>query len=71
MKHADLVRMIRRGAARAGRGWRRVRQGGEHEIWDPDGLMIVIPRHREVNEVTTGRILRHLESKLGPDWWRR
>ncbi len=71
MKRADLVRIIDRGARAAGLPWRRVRQGSAHEIWSLDGLLIVIPRHREVSEVTAGRILRSAQEKLGSDWWER
>ena len=50
--------------------WRMLRQGASHEVWDLDGLRVTIPRHREVNEVTAGKILRLLEELLGPGWLR-
>lgn len=33
-------------------------------------MLISIPRHRELNELTARAILTVLEEKLGEDWWR-
>ena len=33
--------------------------------------MVVVPRHREVSELTTQGIYRECEQKLGKGWWRR
>jgi mRNA interferase HicA len=46
-----------------------VRQGGQHEVWRCGETLVVIPRHREINELTAGSIRRHLEAELGKAWW--
>ncbi len=47
------------------------RQGANHEVYSLDGLMIPIPRHREVGEGLTEAIYRECQDKLGKGWWRR
>jgi len=70
MKRVDLLRTIGAAARDAGLPWQMLRQGSDHEVWELDGLRVVIPRHREINERTAGKILRLLEDKLGQGWWR-
>ena len=70
MKRRDLIAMIDAAARDRGLDWRMLRQGAGHQIWELDGLRVVIPRHREVNEVTAGKILRLLAELLEPGWWR-
>jgi mRNA interferase HicA len=55
----------------AGLRWMLVRQGGDHEVWDLDGIRVLVPRHREVNERTALRIRELLEDRLGDRWWQR
>lgn len=43
---------------------------GAHDVWECGGLRVSIPRHREINELTSLGIMRALEQKLGEDWWR-
>ena len=71
MKRTVLLRTIARAANRAGVEWRLVRDRGDHEVWSLDGFRVVVPRHREVNEMTAMRIFLDLEDRLGPRWWRR
>ena len=71
MKRIDLLRSIARAARRAGMQWLLVRQGGDHEVWDLDGIRVTIPRHRDVNERTALRIRELLEDRLGDRWWQR
>lgn len=70
MKRVDLLRLIARAARRSGREWRLLRDRGDHEIWSLDGIRVVIPRHREVNEMIARQILIKLEPRLGERWWR-
>lgn len=35
----------------------KVRQGGRHELWQLGGARLVIPRHREINELTARGII--------------
>ena len=71
MKRRDLLRVISSAARASGLRWTLLRQGSDHEIWDLDGLRVIVPRHREVHERTAGKIMRLLEDKLGQGWWRR
>jgi predicted RNA binding protein YcfA (HicA-like mRNA interferase family) len=71
MKRNDLLQLIAEAARERGIGWEFVREGGDHEIWTLDGQRVAIPRHREVHELTAGRIIKELESRLGKQWWRR
>ena len=64
-----MLRTIARAANRAGADWRRVRDRGDHEVWSLDEVRVVVPRHREVNEITALRIFLDLEGRLGPRWW--
>lgn len=70
MKRTVLLRKIARSANRAGAEWRLVRDRGDHEVWSLDGIRVVVPRHREVNEMTALGIFLDLEGRLGPRWWR-
>jgi hypothetical protein len=70
MKRSELIRRIATTARRHGLTWEFVREGGDHEIWELDGQRVTIPRHREVGELTSGRILRDLEPRFGKRWWR-
>ena len=40
------------------------RQGGKHEIWECEGLIVPIPRHREIAEGTARAIKRSLTDHL-------
>jgi mRNA interferase HicA len=71
VKRTLLLRAIARAAKRMGAEWRLVRGRGDHEVWSLDGVRVVVPRHREVNEMTALRIFHDLEDRLGPRWWRR
>lgn len=71
MKRAVLLRTIARAANRMGAEWHLTRDRGDHEVWSLDGVLVVVPRHREVNEMTALRIFLDLEGRLGSRWWRR
>lgn len=66
-----LLRTIARAAKRTGAEWSLVRDRGDHEVWSLDGIRVVVPRHREVNEMTALRIFLDLNDRLGQRWWRR
>jgi mRNA interferase HicA len=71
VKRTILLRTIARAANRTGAEWRLVRDRGDHEVWSLDGVRVVVPRHREVNEMTALRIFLDLDCRLGSRWWRR
>ena len=64
MKRIHLLRRIGRAARAKGLDWSLIRQGSEHEVWDLEGVRVIIPRHREINEVTAVNILKVLQEKL-------
>lgn len=70
MKRIDLLRAIRRAASVAEIGFVLKRQGRDHELWLCGQTEIVIPRHREINELTARGVLKDLEHELGKGWWR-
>jgi mRNA interferase HicA len=71
VKRTILLRTIARAANRTGAEWRLVRDRGDHEVWSLDGVLVVVPRHREVNDMTALHIHLDLDCILGPRWWRR
>jgi mRNA interferase HicA len=52
MKRRDVERKLRE------MGFRFWRRGGRHDIWTNGRWEIVVPRHREINEVTARFILK-------------
>lgn len=60
MKRADLITKISKAAANAGTRFDLVRQGGNHTIYRYGSQNVVIPRHKEINELTAKGILRDL-----------
>ncbi len=70
VKRRDLVRRIAQRSAELDVSWRLLRQGAGHEVFILDGQNVLIPRHRELNEITALAILKQCEAKLGTRWWR-
>jgi len=66
-----MLRLIGGAARSAGLEWLLVREGAGHEVWELDGIRVMVPRHREINERTALAILRVLEDRLGDRWWRQ
>lgn len=62
--------MVRKAAKMAGCTFKFSRSRGNHDIYDLDGVMIVIPRHHDINELTTVSIYKAAEVKLGEKWWK-
>ncbi|GAB3810808.1 type II toxin-antitoxin system HicA family toxin [Micromonospora zhanjiangensis] len=60
MKRVDLLIRISKAAADAGVSFRLVREGGGHSVYRYGTQNVVIPRHREINELTARGILRSL-----------
>lgn len=56
MKRADLIRSLRRDAAKAGKRFELVREGRGHEVWQLGETRVAIPRHREIAEGTARAI---------------
>lgn len=69
MKRRELVTLIGQQAAAVGVGWQLRRHGANHEIWELDGTMIPIPRHRTIAPPTARDILKQTQPTLGRRWW--
>jgi hypothetical protein len=54
VKRTDLLRKIGKAAADVGTTLEFVREGGSHSIFRFGSQQVVIPRHREINELTHG-----------------
>jgi predicted RNA binding protein YcfA (HicA-like mRNA interferase family) len=65
-----LIRRIAKAAKQVEVTWAFVRQDGSHEVWSCGAIMVTIPRHREINELTAQGIMKDLEAALGKDWSR-
>lgn len=67
-KRTEVVRSIKRAARVRGMDFVPRRAGGNHTIYDLDGMSIPIPNGTTVN----GRehIFRQCQDKLGKGWWR-
>jgi mRNA interferase HicA len=61
MKKRDLVKHLRAVARATGTDLLFVREGANHEVWAIAGERLVIPRHREINELTARAIIRRAE----------
>jgi mRNA interferase HicA len=61
VKKRELVKRLREIAGSAGVMLLLVRQGGNHEIWSIGGELLVIPRHREINERTARSIIERAQ----------
>lgn len=55
MKRQDLIKLFRQN------GWRLKRQGHDHEIWEKNSQIEMIPRHSNINE----RLAKALIHKWG------
>jgi mRNA interferase HicA len=60
VKRVDLINKISKAAAEAGVTFEKVREGGSHTIFRYGSQNIVVPRHKEINELTARGILRTL-----------
>ena len=70
MKRRALIHRIRTAAAAREVPCLRRREGSRHEFWQVGGVLVSIPRHRDINEWTAEGIMRDLEPLLGEGWWR-
>jgi mRNA interferase HicA len=70
VKRADLIRKISQAATATHIEFVLVREGGSHSIFRCGSQNVVVPRHREINELTARRIMRDLDGALGKDWWK-
>lgn len=64
MKRRDLIKVLRSTAKQAGIEFSFVRNGANHDIYRWDTVLIVIPRHNEINEMTARGIIKDAEEHL-------
>jgi mRNA interferase HicA len=57
VKQKDLMKRLRAMAKERGLEFRLVREGSKHEIHRFGSLLVSIPRHKEINELTANGIL--------------
>ncbi|MFA5577315.1 MAG: type II toxin-antitoxin system HicA family toxin [Tissierellaceae bacterium] len=55
MKRREYIRLLE------SNGWKLKREGGNHTIYEKDGVVEEVPRHREINE----RLARNKIKELG------
>ncbi|MGJ9374353.1 hypothetical protein [Nesterenkonia sp. CF4.4] len=67
----DMVKRLHRAAKAQGMEFTKHREGGNHTVFDLDGLKVILPRHREINENLARDIYIQVEEKLGKGWWRK
>lgn len=65
-----LIKLMKQAAKRKNVTFESIRQGGSHEIFQLDGLMIPIPRHNEIDNNLADNRLPHnaitAETRLAP-----
>jgi len=69
-KPKDIVKRISREAKRQNVDFGLHREGGKHTLYRLGATVFPIPRHREINEMTTEGIYKQCETELGKGWWR-
>lgn len=52
MKRKDLISLLEKN------GWEFKRDGANHDVYEKDGIMEVIPRHREISEMLAKTIIK-------------
>lgn len=57
MKRTDLIRRLTKN------GWKLVRHGGNHDVYEKDGVMEIIPRHGEIKEPLAKAIIKRRNLK--------
>lgn len=57
MKRKALEKQLAKKAKDAGTTWVFVREGANHSVWSFGGLLLTIPRHNDINELTAKGIL--------------
>lgn len=52
MTRKALEKQLAKNAKEAGITWEFVREGANHSVWSFGGMLITIPRHNEINQLT-------------------
>ena len=65
-----MVKKIAAEAKRRGVVWQLAREGANHSVYTLDGVVIPIPRHKELGETFAVDIFKECQDVLGKGWWR-
>ncbi|EUA36575.1 hypothetical protein H7I87_09690 [Mycobacterium timonense] len=69
-KRTEVVEKITKAAKKAGLSFDVQREGGNHTIYNLNGLIIPIARHQQLDGYLAIKIYKQCEPKLGKGWWR-
>jgi hypothetical protein len=69
-KRTEVIKKIEKAAAMCDLAFSFKRHGGNHDIYDLDGVMIPIERHRQLDNGYANMVYRQCEVKLGKGWWK-
>lgn len=69
-KRRELIKRLRAASRQQGLVFEVAREGGKHSIYRLGSLLIPVPRHTEINELTTLEIFKEAAPVLGKDWWK-
>lgn len=64
MKNRDLVKQLRGLAKAEDVSFEKKREGGSHTIYEINGTLLSIPRHREIAELLARQILKDAEKAV-------
>lgn len=69
-KRTEVIKKIEKAAATRHLSFTVKRRGGNHDIYDLDGLMVPVGRHTEFGNRYAETVYKECEPKLGKGWWR-
>lgn len=69
-KRTEVIKKIEDAAKNNGIAFTFKRHGGNHDIYDLDGTMIPLERHRNLDPSYAEMVYKQCQSKLGKGWWR-
>lgn len=67
----EILSRIKKAAKARGMQFVQDRQGGNHTLYDLDGLMITVGRHRQFGNRYAETVYKQCAVKLGKDWWKK
>lgn len=67
---SEILKKITKAATDKGLSFVKSRQGGNHTIYNLDGLMIPIGHHRQFETRYAETVYKECEPKLGKGWWK-
>lgn len=65
-----MLKRITKAANDKGLSFVKSREGGNHTIYNLDGLMIPIARHRQLENRYAETVYKECQPKLGEGWWK-